>query len=144
MIALNRRTKIFVSKEATDMRASYDSLFEKVKTQLEKDPFSGHLFLFVNRHRNSCKCLYYDGTGLVIISGRPCLTGPGTLTSREIHIVDRKFSCFGGREGRGIGPLNRLSSTVHLKPHSNSTNLCRSAAFKSEIAQKFIPFLVHR
>jgi len=26
MIAMNRRTKIFVSKEPTDMRASYDSL----------------------------------------------------------------------------------------------------------------------
>ncbi len=70
MIALNRRTKIFVSKEATDMRASYDSLFSKVKTVLSKDPFSGHLFLFVNRCRTSCKCLYYDGTGFVIISKR--------------------------------------------------------------------------
>jgi transposase len=70
MIALNRRTKIFVSKEATDMRASYDSLFSRVKEVLQKDPFSGHLFLFVNRHRTSCKCLYYDGTGFVIISKR--------------------------------------------------------------------------
>lgn len=70
MIALNRRTKIFVCKEPTDMRASYDSLFSRVKTVLEKDPFSGHLFLFINRARSSCKCLYYDGTGLVIISKR--------------------------------------------------------------------------
>jgi transposase len=70
MIALNRRTKIFVCKEPTDMRASYDSLFAKVKAVLAKDPFSGHLFLFVNRSRTSCKCLYWDGTGLVIISKR--------------------------------------------------------------------------
>jgi transposase len=70
MIALNRRTKIFVCKEATDMRSSYDSLFGRVKTVLQKDPFSGHLFLFINRARTSCKCLYYDGTGLVIISKR--------------------------------------------------------------------------
>jgi len=70
VIALNRRTKIFVCKEATDMRSSYDSLFSRVKSTLQKDPFSGHLFLFVNRVRTSCKCLYYDGTGLVIISKR--------------------------------------------------------------------------
>lgn len=70
MIALNRRTKIFVCKDPTDMRASYDSLFGRVKTVLQKDPFSGHLFLFINRHRTSVKCLYYDGTGLVIISKR--------------------------------------------------------------------------
>jgi len=70
MIAFNRRTKIFVCKEATDMRASYDSLFSRVKTVLQKDPFSGHLFLFVNTRRTTVKCLYYDGTGLVIISKR--------------------------------------------------------------------------
>ena len=70
MINFNRRTKIFVCKEPTDMRASYDSLFSKAKGVLNKDPFSGHLFLFVNRRRTSCKCLYYDGTGLVIVSKR--------------------------------------------------------------------------
>ena len=70
MIAFNRRTKIFVCKEATDMRASYDSLFSRVKAVLQKDPFSGHLFLFVNAKRTTVKCLYYDGTGLVIISKR--------------------------------------------------------------------------
>lgn len=70
MIAFNRRTKIFMCKEATDMRSSYDSLFGRVKEILKKDPFSGHLFLFVNSRRTTCKCLYYDGTGLVIISKR--------------------------------------------------------------------------
>lgn len=70
MIALNRRTKIYACKEPSDMRASYDSLFNKAKVLLDKDPFSGHLFLFVNRSRTSCKCLYYDGTGFVILSKR--------------------------------------------------------------------------
>ena len=70
MIALNRRTKIFVCKEATDMRASYDSLFARARDVLKHDPRSGHLFLFVNRERTSCKTLYYDGTGFVILSKR--------------------------------------------------------------------------
>jgi hypothetical protein len=38
MIALNRRTKIFVCKEATDMRASYDSLFTRARDVLRQDP----------------------------------------------------------------------------------------------------------
>ncbi len=42
MIAMNRRTKIFISKEPADMRASYDSLFSKVKNILEEDQMSGH------------------------------------------------------------------------------------------------------
>jgi transposase len=52
------------------MRASYDTLFSKAKGVLNQDPFSGHLFLFINRHRTSVKCLFYDGTGFVIIAKR--------------------------------------------------------------------------
>ena len=96
MIALNRRTKIFLSKEVTDMRASYDSLFYRVKEVLKNDPYSGHLFLFVNRNRTSCKCLYYDGTGFVIISKRmekgnfsrinPMYTGDVVMTEAEFGL----------------------------------------------------------
>ena len=70
MIALNRRTKVYVCKEPTRLTLSYDGLFQKVRKVLKKDPFSGHLFLFVNRRRNSCKALCYDGTGLVIVGKR--------------------------------------------------------------------------
>lgn len=52
------------------MRASYDGLFERVKSILKGDPFSGHLFVFLNKRRTCCKALYYDGTGLVVISKR--------------------------------------------------------------------------
>lgn len=52
------------------MRASYDTLFAKAKSVLNQDPFSGHLFLFMNARRSSIKCLYYDGTGLVLVCKR--------------------------------------------------------------------------
>lgn len=96
MIALNRRTRIYVSKEVTDMRSSYDSLFARVKDQLRHDPYSGHLFLFVNRSRSSCKVLYYDGTGFVILQKRldqgtfsrvnPSFPGEVTLTEAEFGL----------------------------------------------------------
>jgi transposase len=70
MISFTRRTKVFVSKEPTDMRASYDTLFAKAKGVLNQDPFSGHLFVFINSKRNCIKCLYYDGTGLVLLCKR--------------------------------------------------------------------------
>ena len=70
MIAITRRTKVFLSKEPADMRASYDSLFVRVRDVVKEDPFSGHLFVFLNKRRTSCKCLYYDGTGLVLICKR--------------------------------------------------------------------------
>jgi transposase len=97
MLALNRRTKIYVSKDPSDMRASFDTLFEKTRTTLDKDPFSGHLFVFMNRRRSACKCMYYDGTGLVIIAKRleqgtfakinPYYTGEIVLTQAEFSLL---------------------------------------------------------
>ena len=46
MLNFNRRTKIFVSREPVDMRASYDTLFSKARGVLSEDPLSGHLFVF--------------------------------------------------------------------------------------------------
>lgn len=107
MLSFNRRTKIFVCKEPTDMRASYDTLFSKAKSVLNQDPFSGHLFLFINSRRTSIKCLYYDGTGLVIVSKRmerglfsrinPMYQGDVVLTPAEFALffeganLERRF-----------------------------------------------------
>ena len=70
MISFNRLTKVFVCKEPVDMRASYDTLFAKAKGVLNQDPFSGHLFVFMNARRTSIKCLFWDGTGLVLLCKR--------------------------------------------------------------------------
>lgn len=96
MIAFNRRTKVYVSKEPTDMRASYDTLFSKAKGVLNQDPFSGHLFVFINLKRTSIKCLFFDGTGFVIICKRlerglfhkinPMHQGEIVLTSAEFGL----------------------------------------------------------
>jgi len=96
VISFTRRTKVFVSKEPTDMRASYDTLFAKAKGVLNQDPFSGHLFVFINSRRNCIKCLYYDGTGLVLLCKRleksvfsrinPMFSGEIVLTAAEFAL----------------------------------------------------------
>ena len=97
MIALNRRTRIYVCKDPTDMRSSYDSLFSRVKEILKQDPYSGHLFLFVNRTRTSCKVLYYDGTGFVILQKR---LDQGTFSrvnpsyANEVLLTEAEFGLF--------------------------------------------------
>ena len=70
MIGLNRRTRVYLCKEPLDMRMSFDGLFFKVKDLLNEDPFSGHLFVFLNKKRTTCKALLYDGTGLIVIAKR--------------------------------------------------------------------------
>lgn len=97
MISFNRRTKVFVCKDPTDMRASYDTLFAKAKGVLLQDPFSGHLFLFMNSKRNSVKCLFYDGTGLVIIAKRMekgLFSRINPMHSQEIVMTAAEFALF--------------------------------------------------
>lgn len=97
MISFNRRTKIFVCREPTDMRASYDTLFAKAKGVLNQDPFSGHLFLFINGKRNSIKCLHYDGTGLVLICKRMekgVFSQLNSLFRGEITLTAAEFALF--------------------------------------------------
>lgn len=96
MISFNRLTKVFVCRVPTDMRASYDSLFEKARGVLNQDPFSGHLFLFINSRRTSIKCLFYDGTGFVLLCKRmerglfskinPMFKGEVILTAAEFAL----------------------------------------------------------
>ena len=78
------------------MRASYDTLFARAKGILNQDPFSGHLFLFINSKRSSIKCLFYDGTGFVIVAKRmergvfcrinPMFRGEIVLTAAEFGL----------------------------------------------------------
>lgn len=70
MISFNRLTRVFVCKDPTDMRASYDTLFAKVKGVLNQDPYAGHLFVFINQRRTLIKCLFWDGTGFVLLCKR--------------------------------------------------------------------------
>lgn len=97
MISFNRRTKIFVSREPTDMRASYDTLFGKAKGVLNQDPFTGHLFVFINSRRTSIKCLYYDGTGLVLLCKRlekSTFSRINPMFKGEINLTAAEFALF--------------------------------------------------
>ena len=79
------------------MRASYDSLFMRVKEVLRCDPHSGHLFLFVNRTRTSCKVLYYDQTGFVILQkrlDRGTFSRVNTHYAGEVVLTEAEFGLF--------------------------------------------------
>ncbi len=97
MISFNRRTKVFVCKEPTDMRASYDTLFAKAKGVLDQDPLSGHLFVFINAKRTSIKCLCWDGTGLVLLCkrmGRGTFSRINPMFRGEVVLTTAEFALF--------------------------------------------------
>lgn len=107
------------------MRASYDSLFGRVKAVLNKDPFSGHLFLFVNRTRTSCKCLYYDGTGFVIISKRMergTFSRINPLFPGEVALTEAEFGLF----FEGANLEKRFIESPAEIPRKSSNFTCQS------------------
>jgi transposase len=48
------------------MRLGFDGLFALVRTRLNADPLSGHLFIFRNRSADRLKVLYWGGHGLCL------------------------------------------------------------------------------
>jgi len=51
MLLSEPQVRIWLYTQPTDMRKSYNGLEALVKGQLEKDPLSGQLFVFINRKR---------------------------------------------------------------------------------------------
>jgi transposase len=63
MIAISAHTKLYLAKDATDMRKSFRGLIPLTEAVLQEEPVSGHLFVFLNRRQDLMKILYWDGTG---------------------------------------------------------------------------------
>lgn len=53
-----------------DMRKSFDGLFALTRNELQLDPSSGRLFVFVNRRGTQMKVLYFDRSGFCIWAKR--------------------------------------------------------------------------
>jgi len=70
VIATSVHTKVYLAKEATDMRKGFPGLVALTEAVLRQEPTSGHLFVFLNRRRDLMKILYWDGTGFCIWAKR--------------------------------------------------------------------------
>jgi len=57
------RVRVWLYAKPTDMRKQFDGLAALARNQLQEDPMSGHLFVFINRRRTYMKVLYFDRGG---------------------------------------------------------------------------------
>ena len=73
--------RIFIAREAIDMRKGLDGLSGLVIDVIDQDPQSGHLFVFFNKQRNRVKCLVWDASGYWLLCKR--------LEHGRFHIFDR-------------------------------------------------------
>lgn len=53
-----------------DMRKGIDSLAGLVTNDLQKDPLTGDLFIFLNKRRNQIKLLHWQGDGFAVFLKR--------------------------------------------------------------------------
>lgn len=70
MIGPTRSLRAYAYTLLTDMRKGLDSLYGMVSNQLERDPLSGDMFLFVARNRKRAKVPLWDGTGQCLYAKR--------------------------------------------------------------------------
>lgn len=70
MLSFAGSLKVLVALEPCDMRKGFNGLYAAVSERLGEDPKAGTLFVFCNRRRNRLKILYWDGTGLWVLTKR--------------------------------------------------------------------------
>lgn len=62
--------RIFLARQATDMRKSFDTLASVVREDLRADPLAGDLFVFVSKNRQRVKVLVWDISGFWLCAKR--------------------------------------------------------------------------
>lgn len=98
MIALSENTPIYLCKNAVDFRCGIDSLAALCRKQLQKEPRSGAVFVFINRNRTQIRALSYQGNGFYLLTKRlsrgffshwPITNGQtsGQITSKQLRLL---------------------------------------------------------
>lgn len=70
MLSFSGSLKVFVAMEACDMRKGFNGLHALVSERLGEDLKQGALFVFSNRRHTRIKIIYFDGTGIWVLSKR--------------------------------------------------------------------------
>jgi transposase len=70
MLSFTGSLRIFVALEPCDMRKGFNGLLALVSDRLGEDVRQGALFVFSNQRHNRLKMLYFDGSGLWLLTKR--------------------------------------------------------------------------
>lgn len=66
VVGLPPSVRIYFATGLVDMRNGIDGLRGMVEQVLRKDPYEGHLFVFVGKSKDKVKVLFWDGNGFVL------------------------------------------------------------------------------
>jgi len=66
MFTLSSGLRYQLYNQPTDMRKSFDGLSGIIRNELDGNPCSGDVFIFINRNRNKMKLLHWQGIGFTL------------------------------------------------------------------------------
>jgi transposase len=90
MLSFTGSLKVYLATQAADLRKSFSGLYALTTNVLNEDPRTGSLFVFCNRRRSRVKVLYWDGTGLWVMTKR---LEKGTFSwPQGVELKDGKLS----------------------------------------------------
>lgn len=113
MLTANRWQRIFLYRQACDLRRSFDRLAGMVVEQLREDPLGGDLFVFINRRRTMLKALYWDTDGYALWQKR-LERGRFPLPAGE-HSQLQRLELVHVLEGVRVGSIQRLRRYERLQ-----------------------------
>ena len=94
MFCLNSSHRYHLYRGVCDMRKSFNGLSGLVRNELNRDPASGEVFVFLNRRRTLMKLLHWEAGGFVLYYKRlekgtftPPVMGPGQSVVRWPQLV---------------------------------------------------------
>jgi len=67
MLSLPSSVRIYVASSPVDLRKGFYKLAALARAVVKEDPLNGHIFVFLNRRRNSAKALWWDRTGWLLL-----------------------------------------------------------------------------
>jgi len=70
MLSFTGSVRVFLAVAPVDMRKGFEGLHGLVGACLQEDVRSGALFVFTNKRHTRLKVLYFDGTGLWLMTKR--------------------------------------------------------------------------
>ena len=90
--------RVLVATKPVDFRRGADSLAALAKEELQRDPFSGTIFVFRSKRADRLKILAWDGSGLILYWKR--LELDTNIVERGIRpiILNRKNALFAGHD----------------------------------------------
>lgn len=66
MLAISQYHRFHLYSIPTDMRKSFDGLSGIIQNNLQGNPMSGDLFIFINKGRDKIKLLHWQGAGYTL------------------------------------------------------------------------------